>query len=212
MQRSHRIELIYQLAISLALKIDQNLGKRTSQRTIIMVTDSGNLWKDFVFYVDPVTNHQRPTFYFIWLVGSISIAVTTLPWYIYFIIRRSQIRSRAAINIKYTLLDFKKIHPGAKIEGWQEISIATSPHVNIKDEEVRKKYIAKVYRPSSSQCDTTSTTASEASSKTAKALCGSKRIQSAQMKSIINDDKTNYNGEPIHSITGSESITVPTNG
>ncbi|CAG9535301.1 unnamed protein product [Cercopithifilaria johnstoni] len=83
------------------------------------------------------------------------MAIIILPWYIYFIIRRSWIQAKAAINIKYTLLDFERIHPGEKVEGWQEIPNVTS--VSIKDEEIDKK-------PSSSRYDTNSKTVSNASS------------------------------------------------
>ncbi|KAL3993682.1 hypothetical protein ACH3XW_18560 [Acanthocheilonema viteae] len=140
------------------------------------------------------------------------MAIIILPWYIYFIIRRSRIQAQAAINVNYALLNFEKIYPEGKLEGWREISNATSSHVNIKDEEIERKYIARVYRRSSSQCDMSSKTALEVSSSATEGSRNSKPTKPVQIKSIINDNETDDDNEfSTHSITGTESTEVPKN-
>ncbi|VDN22380.1 unnamed protein product [Gongylonema pulchrum] len=57
------------------------------------------------FYVDPETKRRTPTFYLIWFVGSVLMGIVILPWYIYFMIRRPQIRKQAAAKVRYELLD-----------------------------------------------------------------------------------------------------------
>uniref|UniRef100_A0AAF5Q6Y8 Uncharacterized protein n=2 Tax=Wuchereria bancrofti TaxID=6293 RepID=A0AAF5Q6Y8_WUCBA len=170
------------------------------------MVEGENFWRNFVFYIDPITKHQRPTFYFVWLIGSIFMAIIILPWYIYLIIRRSRIQLKAAANIKYTLLDFKKIQPGAKLKGWQEISNGIKSHISIKDGEIEKKHIAKVYRPSISESDTSSKTASITSLHKMKSSHSSKSIKSASMSPIVSGSNTDDSSKPtINSITGSES-------
>ncbi|VDM14952.1 unnamed protein product [Wuchereria bancrofti] len=134
------------------------------------------------------------------------MAIIILPWYIYLIIRRSRIQLKAAANIKYTLLDFKKIQPGAKLKGWQEISNGIKSHISIKDGEIEKKHIAKVYRPSISESDTSSKTASITSLHKMKSSHSSKSIKSASMSPIVSGSNTDDSSKPtINSITGSES-------
>lgn len=57
------------------------------------------------FYVDSRTKRQIPTFYVVWFIGSVLMGIIILPWYIYFVFRRSRIQKEATKKIKYTLLD-----------------------------------------------------------------------------------------------------------
>ncbi|KAK6102852.1 hypothetical protein QQG55_10145 [Brugia pahangi] len=115
------------------------------------------------------------------------MALIILPLYIYLIIRRSNIQIKIATNIKYTLLDFKKIQPGVKLKGWQEISNGTKSYISIKDGE---KHIAKVYRPSISESDTSSKTASIASLHTMKSSHSSRSAKSVSMSPIVSGSNT----------------------
>ncbi|VIO92882.1 Uncharacterized protein BM_BM1385 [Brugia malayi] len=134
------------------------------------------------------------------------MAIIILPLYIYLIIRRSNIQIKTATNIKYTLLDFKKIQPGVKLKGWQEISNGTKSYISIKDGEIDKKHIAKVYRPSISESDTSSKTASMASLHTMKSSHSSRSVKSVSMSPIVSGSNTDDSSKPtINSITGSES-------
>ncbi|VDM93905.1 unnamed protein product [Onchocerca ochengi] len=91
------------------------------------------------------------------------MAIIILPLYIYFVIRRSRIPIKAANSINYTLLDFEKIHSGKKLEDWREISNVPSSHIDVKDEDIQGKHVAKVYSTSCS--DMSSKTAQEATTK-----------------------------------------------
>uniref|UniRef100_A0A8R1Y6Y5 Uncharacterized protein n=1 Tax=Onchocerca volvulus TaxID=6282 RepID=A0A8R1Y6Y5_ONCVO len=156
-----------------------------------MATESRSFWKNFVFYVDPTTKYQRPTFYFIWLIGSIFMAIIILPLYIYFVIRRSRIPIKVANSINYTLLDFEKIYSGKKLEDWREISNVPSSHIDVKDEDIQGKHVAKVYRflchrfLNTSCSDMSSKTAQEATTKSTRS---SKSAKSVSVSSISSDD------------------------
>ncbi|EFO26080.2 hypothetical protein LOAG_02410 [Loa loa] len=141
------------------------------------------------------------------------MAIIILPLYIYCIIRRFYIQTKAAINIKYTLLDFEKLQPGTQLKGWQEISHAAKSYVSMKDEEIEGKHIAKVYRPSNSQCDTSSKTASAGSSQTTKSSRSSKPIKSMPTDLLISDSEIDDDDDKptTSSITGNESTKVPRN-
>ncbi|MCP9258825.1 hypothetical protein DINM_001822 [Dirofilaria immitis] len=135
------------------------------------------------------------------------MAVIILPWYIYFVIRRSQLQTKAANNIKYTLLDFEMIHLSEKLEDWQEISNAKNSYISVKDEDIQGKHIAKVYRPRDSERDTSSKTAREA---TTESISNSKSAKLVSANRIISDSDTD-DDSVSNSVTGSESVKVPKN-